>query len=106
MVRINDYGRVVYMDILIDCSRMYMQHLILVERVPLLVKRASILVNIFYFSAKITYIYLKSKCLQDPWMLQSPRIGPDIDTQPSLFLNSWINKVNRRDSQLQHCAAH
>ena len=38
MVRINDYGRVVYMDILIDCSRMYMQHLILVERVPLLVK--------------------------------------------------------------------
>ena len=113
MVRINDYGRVVYIDILIDCSRMYMQHLILVERVPLLVKRApllvkraSILVNIFYFSAKITYIYLKSKCLQDPWMLQSPRIGPDIDTQPSLFLNSWINKVNRRDSQLQHCAAH
>ena len=38
MVRINDYGRVVYIDILIDCSRMYMQHLILVERVPLLVK--------------------------------------------------------------------
>ena len=68
MVRINEYVRVVYINILIDCSRMYMQHLILVEGVPLLVKRAhllvkrtSILVNIFYFSARITYIYLKSK---------------------------------------------
>ena len=39
-------------------------------------------------------------------MLQSPRIGPNIDTRASLFLNSWINKVSRRDSQLQHCAAH